>query len=254
MDRWIGRVALVTGSSVGIGKAISKALVECGLKVVGCARNIDQLKQLESDLNANKTKGSFKAIKCDLRQESEIKSMFDEIRSTFGRIDICINNAGLAKDAPIIDGNTEFWREMLDVNVTALSICTREAISLMRDNDINDGHIIHLSSLSGHRLVPSSATHFYGATKYAVRALAEGLRQELRAIKSGIRVTLISPGVVETEFSVRLQNIKEKNIDPYANNPHVKAEDISQIVVNVLQMPPHVEINDVLIRPTFQLL
>ncbi|CAG2168672.1 unnamed protein product [Oppiella nova] len=252
MDRWVGRVALVTGSSVGIGRAISASLVEHGLKVVGCARNINQLNELEAELSAKKLKGSFKGIKCDLRRESDIKSMFEEIKSTFGRIDICINNAGLAKDAPLISGDTEFWREMLDVNVTALSICTRESIQLMQTNNISDGHIIHVSSMSGHRIVPSSATHFYGATKFAVRALAEGLRQELRAINSGIRITLVSPGMVETEFAVRLTNSKEKGFDPYADTPCIKAEDISQIVVNILQMPAHVEINDVLVRPTFQ--
>ncbi|CAG2123266.1 unnamed protein product, partial [Medioppia subpectinata] len=128
---WFGRVALVTGSSVGIGRAIASSLVEHGLKVVGCARNIDQLNELESELKAKKLKGSFKAIKCDLRQESDIKAMFEEIGSSFGRIDICINNAGLAKDAPLITGDTESWREMLDVNVTALSVCTRESIKLM---------------------------------------------------------------------------------------------------------------------------
>ena len=141
---------------------------------------------------------------------------------------------------------------MLDVNVTALSICTREAIQLMNEKGINDGHIVHVSSMSGHRVVPSSATHFYSATKFAVRALAEGLRQELRAMKSGIRVTLISPGVVETEFALRLQD-REKGQQFYANSPAIKAEEIAQIVVNVLQMPAHVEINDVLVRPTHQI-
>ena len=140
---------------------------------------------------------------------------------------------------------------MLDVNVTALSVCTREAIQLMLSKDISDGHIIHVSSISGHRVAPSPSTHFYSATKFAVRALAEGLRQELRAIKSGIRVTLISPGVVETEFALRLHD-KEKGQQFYANSPAIKAKDIADIVINVLKMPAHVEINDVLIRPTHQ--
>lgn len=159
---------------------------------------------------------------------------------------------GLAKDAPLLSGETEHWREMLDVNVVALSVCTREAIQLMADSQVTDGHIIHVSSMSGHRIVPSAATHFYGATKFAVRALAEGLRQELRAMKSGIRVTLISPGLVETEFAIRLQESIEKGKEVYANSPSIKAEDIAQVVVNVLSLPAHVEVNDVLIRPTHQ--
>lgn len=142
---------------------------------------------------------------------------------------------------------------MLDLNVLALSICSRESIKLMLENNINDGHIVDISSMSGHRITQSSATHFYGATKFAVKALAEGLRQELRALKSGIRISLISPGMVETQFAKRLVNSDDKNFDPYSDKPVIKAEDISQIVVNVLQMPAHVEINDVLIRPTHQM-
>ena len=158
----------------------------------------------------------------------------------------------MAKDAPLVSGETESWREMLDVNVLALSVCTREAIQLMGDSKVTDGHIIHVSSMSGHRVVPSAATHFYSATKFAVRALAEGLRQELRAMKSGIRVTLISPGVVETEFAIRLQEDKQKGLEFYTNSPSINAEDIAQIVVNVISLPAHVEVNDVLIRPTHQ--
>jgi NADP-dependent 3-hydroxy acid dehydrogenase YdfG len=187
-----------------------------------------------------------------LRLESDIKAVFDQIKSRFGKLDICINNAGLAHNSPLIDGNTDEWREMIDVNVLGLSITTREAIRLMLDSDINDGQIINLNSMGGHRTLPNSATHFYSATKFAVRALTEGLRQELRQLKSGIRVAQISPGMVETEFAPRLLKDKEKAAAHYSSIKCLQADDIAQVVIDILELPNHVEINDVLIRPTQQ--
>ncbi|CAL1260834.1 unnamed protein product [Larinioides sclopetarius] len=109
MERWGGRIALVTGASVGIGAAICRALVQHGIVVVGCARNVDKIKEIaEEDADV--------FFRCDVTQESEILSMFDQIRRTFGRLDICINNAGLSHDAPLLTGNTEDWRNMLDVS------------------------------------------------------------------------------------------------------------------------------------------
>jgi len=252
MNRWSGKVALVTGASVGIGKAICKKLAQNGVNVVGCARNTDQLNQISQEIAGQQFSGTFTAIPCDLRLESDIKAVFDQIKSRFGKLDICINNAGLAHNSPLIDGNTDEWREMIDVNVLGLSITTREAIRLMLDSNINDGQIINLNSMGGHRTLPNSATHFYSATKFAVRALTEGLRQELRQLKSGIRVAQISPGMVETEFALRLLNDKEKAAAHYSSIKCLQADDIAQVVIDILELPNHVEINDVLIRPTQQ--
>ncbi len=236
------KVALVTGGSSGIGKALVSELLAQGCVVASCARRVDQLKKVSDSEN-------LLALQVDLRSEKEILKMFAHIQSKLGGVDILINNAGLGHEVSLIDGPTESWREMLDVNVLALSICTREAVKQMQ-NKQNTGHIIHVGSMAGHR-VPSIAA-FYSATKFAVRALTEGLRQELRAAKSSIRVGEISPGVVETEFLDKYFNDKVKAKQVYSGICSLQATDVARAVVYMLQQPKHVEVHDILMRPTEQ--
>uniref|UniRef100_A0A3B4GN56 Dehydrogenase/reductase SDR family member 11 n=1 Tax=Pundamilia nyererei TaxID=303518 RepID=A0A3B4GN56_9CICH len=206
MERWKGRVALVTGASVGIGAAVARALVQQGMRVVGCARNVDKIEKLAAECQSAGYSGTLIPYKCDLSNEEEILSMFSAIKTLHKGVDVCINNAGLAHNEPLLSGRTEGWRNMIDVNVLALSICTREAYKSMKERNVDDGHIININSMGGHRVVPSADEHFYCATKYAVTALTEGIRQELREANTHIRATCISPGIVETEFAFRHHN------------------------------------------------
>uniref|UniRef100_A0A9J7Y4M6 Dehydrogenase/reductase SDR family member 11 n=1 Tax=Cyprinus carpio carpio TaxID=630221 RepID=A0A9J7Y4M6_CYPCA len=206
MERWKGRVALVTGASVGIGAAVARALVQHGMKVVGCARNVDKIEKLAAECQSAGYSGTLIPYKCDLCNEEEILSMFSAIKTLHQGVDVCINNAGLAHNEPLLSGRTEGWRNMIDVNILALAICTREAYQSMKERHVDDGHIININSMGGHRMVPSADEHFYCATKYAVTAMTEGLRQELREAKTHIRATSISPGIVETEFAFRHHN------------------------------------------------
>ncbi|XP_070573644.1 dehydrogenase/reductase SDR family member 11-like [Ptychodera flava] len=250
MERWIGRVALVTGASVGLGKAISKALVEHGMVVYGCARDVDKIKSYSEQLKSKSAKGSLHAVKCDLRNEEEILSMFEEIKNNHGGVDVCINNAGINFDTTLLDGRTDQWRNMLDVNVLALSICTREAVKQMKEKNIDDGHIIHMNSMSGHRFA-SKGEHFYTGNKFMVTALTEGLRRELRAMGSHIRVSCISPAVVEgTEIGKRSRGEMVNSIR-FPFKP-LEPQDIADMVVYILAAPPHMEIHDILVRGTGQ--
>uniref|UniRef100_A0A3B5BBP2 Dehydrogenase/reductase (SDR family) member 11b n=1 Tax=Stegastes partitus TaxID=144197 RepID=A0A3B5BBP2_9TELE len=133
--------------------------------------------------------GVLVPIKCDLSKEEKILSMFAAIKEQHKGVDVCINNAGLARPDQLLNGKTGGWKTMLDVNVIGLSICTREAYQSMKERNVDDGHIIHINSMSGHRTTPMADIHFYSATKFAVTALTEGLRQELREAKSHIRAT-----------------------------------------------------------------
>ncbi|XP_047247951.1 dehydrogenase/reductase SDR family member 11-like isoform X3 [Girardinichthys multiradiatus] len=240
MDRWTGRVALVTGASVGIGAIIAKELVRFGMKVVGCARNVDKIQALAVECQTAGYSGVLIPYKCDLTSVEDIQSMFAAIKAKHKGVDVCINNAGVAHPEHLLSGKTSGWKNMLDVNVLALSICSREAYQSMKERKIDDGHIMNLNS----------DVHFYTVTKYAVSALTEGLRQELREAKTHIRATSISPGMVETEFIYRLYSDNpEKAKAAYSRFKTLEAIDVANAVVYVLSAPPHVEIGELLFRP-----
>ncbi|XP_070572620.1 dehydrogenase/reductase SDR family member 11-like isoform X2 [Ptychodera flava] len=250
MERWMNRVALVTGASVGIGKAISKALVEHGMIVYGCARDVDKIKSHSEELESQSAKGSLRAVKCDLRNEEEILSMFAEIKRNHGGVDVCINNAGLNFRETLLNGDTNHWKNILDVNVLALSICTREAVKQMMERHIDDGHIIHINSTYGRSPSTDPMANFYAATKCMVTALTEGLRRELRELGSHIRVTSISPGTVrDTEITLRASSGDEELVrNKFTSKEALVPKDVADMVVYTLAAPPHMEINDIIVR------
>ncbi|XP_064618791.1 dehydrogenase/reductase SDR family member 11-like [Lineus longissimus] len=251
MERWVGRIALVTGASSGIGAEMTRTLVKRGMKVVGCARTIEGIEAIAEELKDEK--GSVLPIQCDLRDTEQIAAMFKKIRQTddFGGVDVCVNNAGVAFSAPLAEGNEEKWRAMLELNVLGLSVVTREAIKSMKARNVNDGHIIHINSMCGHQVTPVADAHFYSATKYAVTALTEGLRQELRAMKTNIRVTSISPGFVETAFFEVLFDGDQKKIESlFKSITPLQASDVADALIYALSAPARVQVHDILIRST----
>lgn len=239
-------VAIVTGASSGIGLAIAQHLSNAGYDLALCARRHERLAAIRKDLEASG--GTVLAQTVDLRDEAQILSFFTAVDERFGRLDVLVNNAGLGHKEPLMTGKTDAWREMLDVNVLALCICTREAVQRMTPE--NSGHIVHISSMSGHR-VPAIAG-IYSATKFAVRSLSETLRRELRAAQSNIRISSVSPGIVETEFAKKYHQSAEKAQETYGQFPVLQADDIAKSVLYILQQPQHVEVNDILVRPSQQ--
>ncbi len=248
-------IAVVTGASSGIGLAIARRLAAEGYDLAICARRKDRLEAAAERLRRQDINVLSQVV--DLRDEAQILSFFAAVKTRWGRLDALINNAGLGHKASLMSGETEAWREMFEVNVLALCICTREAIALMKTNDTHNpitggaGHVLHVSSMSGHR-VPE-ITGVYSATKFAVRSLTETLRRELRAAKSPIRITSVSPGIVETEFAEKYHQSAQKAQNTYGQFPVLQAVDIANTVVYALSQPAHVEINDILVRPTQQL-
>ncbi len=240
------KVALVTGASSGIGEAIAKTLYTAGYDLVLAARRQERLKVLADSFEDPSRVLIFQT---DLRDPSSIASLFTALREKWGGVDVLINNAGLGRFAPLTSGDEELWREMLEVNVLGLCICTREAIKDMRTRGDN-GHIIHISSMASHRVPGGSGV--YSATKFAVRSLTEGLRLELRALNSKIRVGAISPGFVETEFAEVYHGDAAKAEETYSRYKVLESRDVAATCLHLLEMPEHVQIHDVLMRPTEQ--
>ena len=245
-----GRTALVTGASSGIGTETARALAAAGATLVVSARRRDRLDALAAELE--KAGAAVLPVTADMRREDDIVRCFAAARERFGGVDVLVNNAGLGRSAPISSAATELWREMLEVNVLGLAIATREAIRDMERRG-TAGHVVNVASMASHR-VPGPESGMYSATKFAVRALTEGVRQELRARQSAIRVSLVSPGYVATEFADvfagkpgALQTLQAR-----LNVKMLDAVDVARAIVWVLTQPPHVEVHDVLVRPTEQ--
>jgi NADP-dependent 3-hydroxy acid dehydrogenase YdfG len=244
---WRGATALVTGASSGIGRAIALRLAREGMNVVGCARREAALEALARERPAEG--GEIVPFVADLRDEEQILRMFRAVRERFGGVGVLVNNAGLGRHAPLASGATADWREMLEVNVLALCVCAREALRDMRARG-DRGHVVHVSSMAGHRVPEGSGV--YAATKHAVRALTEALRLELREAASAVRVSSVSPGYVETEFAVHYHRSEEAARRTYGRYRCLQPEDIADAVAWLIGQPAHVEVHDVLLRPTEQ--
>lgn len=247
MEHWRDRVAIVTGASSGIGQAVASLLAAAGMRVVMAARRADRLNALCEQMRAEGRVAM--AVATDVRDESQVASLFRRARETWGGVDVLINNAGLGHSAPLMTGATELWREMVEVNLLGLCMCTREAVQDMQRRG-SAGHIIHISSMAAHRVPPGSGV--YAATKYGVRALTEALRQELREAHSPIRVTAISPGFVETEFAVVFHKSAEAARKTYSRFQVLEPRDVANAVIYALSQPAHVQVHDVLMRPREQ--
>ncbi len=243
-NRWAGRVALVTGASSGIGAAVAAELVELGMQVVLAARRLERLTELAARCGDNAA-----AMAVDLRDPQAIERLFQQIRAAYGGVDVLVNSAGLGRETPLVGGSVDAWREMLDLNVLALCVCTSEAVSDMRRRG-DDGHVIHLSSMAAHRVPQGSG--MYSATKYAVRSLTEGLRQELRELGSDIRVSSVSPGYVATEFHQGYFGSAQRAQATYSQFPVLQPADVAKSVRYILEAPPHMQVHDLLLRPTRQ--
>ncbi|RXG50956.1 Dehydrogenase/reductase SDR family member 11 [Armadillidium vulgare] len=241
MEKWKGRVALVTGASSGIGAAMCEDLVKHGMKVVGAARRKEKMQKASREVK----KGKLVAMKCDLTKDEEVIAVFDQIKKQFNGVDVCINNAGFTNNKPLLSGQPSEWREMLDVNVVALCLVAKLAVLSMRERKVDDGHIVNICSKAGHSVSPLSEFHFYSSTKFAVKALTEGLRQELEELNSKIRVSQVSPGVAKTNFYSRFSD--ERMDELHKMLPPMEPENIVDAIIYLLSVPPSVEVRDIIV-------
>ncbi|CAL7944503.1 unnamed protein product [Xylocopa violacea] len=241
MKRWAGKVAIVTGASSGIGVAISRSLVSHGVKVAGLARRMDKLQEIAKELGKDK----FFAVECDLRKEEDILKAFKLVEKQFGGADILVNNAGIAIPKKIIDSDTEEYRKIIETNLIAPAICAREAMqSLIKRKAA--GHIININSIAGSYaesiFMPLG---MYSASKYGLRALGTELRHEIVMSQLNIKITNISPGVVDTQMIQAL--FKERDRPQQLKS--LEDKDIAEAAIYALGTPESVEIPEITIIP-----
>lgn len=241
-----GKVALVTGASSGIGEATAIALATEGAKVAVSARRSDRLESLVKRINDSG--GQALPIVADVAEETQAQDMVTKTQAEFGRVDILVNNAGVMLLGTIDGANTEDWRRMVNTNILGLLYATHAALPIMKSQ--GEGHIVNISSVAGR--VAQAGAGVYNATKWGVCGLSEALRQEVH--KDKIRVTIIEPGAVATELTHHITDSQAKErISKWIESiKPLESEDIANAIVYAVTQPAHVNVNEILIRPTDQ--
>lgn len=261
MDRWVGRTAVVTGASAGIGAAIAVAIADAGLNVVGLARRPHLVEELNKQITVGK--GKIIGKRCDISSSEEIIEVFEAISEQFGGINILINNAGISEMGTLTDAgekivSDEAIERVLKTNTLGMVICSREAVKYMKKTG-EPGHIVNINSIGGH-YVPAALGiprfNIYYGSKHAVQATSEAMRLEFSHSKANIKITCVSPAGVRTDMTIASAAHKSdptQDTSPHAPIPAIgllEAKDIADAVMNVLATPPRVNITAVTIRPT----
>jgi NADP-dependent 3-hydroxy acid dehydrogenase YdfG len=222
-------VFLITGASSGIGAATARAAADAGYRLALAARSVDKLQALAADLGGD---DRALAIKCDVTEWADQEAMVAEVLDRFGQLDVAFANAGFGAKRGFLNETPEYWRSMVLTNVYGAALTIRATVEALT---ASTGHLLLTGSVAGRRALPGS---LYSATKWAVTAMGEGARQELNG--TGVRVTLIEPGAVDTPF--------------FDNQPKTAlvAEDVARAIMYAVSQPPSVDVNEILIRATSQ--
>ena len=232
MSRLEGKTILVTGASSGIGRALANQLLGCGANVLGVSRNPASLPE------------GVVPLKADLTQRDEVQAIFSQL----GCIDALVNCAGVAYMSRIIDGNPTDWEEMWRVNVMALTLCSQLSL---RHFPEKGGRIINVSSMSGHRVPPTGG--FYAPTKFAVRAISDSMRHEIKAVGIPVQIGTVSPGFVDTPLLDLYFRGREDQLQKTRQSmTMLQPEDVAECILTMLASPAHVEIGDIQLRSSDQ--
>ncbi len=238
------KIVVITGASSGLGAATARYLAGHGAKVVLGARRSERVDALASEIN--EAGGTALAVETDVTQREQVTRLVDTAVDSFGRIDVLLNNAGIMLLSPLERLLVEEWVQMVDVNIIGVLNGIAEALPHMRQQ--MGGQIINVSSVAGHKVISSGAV--YSATKFAVRALSEGLRQEAKPYN--IRTTVLSPGALSTEL---IDRINEPDIEAAVRARTtfaIPAEHFAKMVAFAISQPAEVDVNEILFRPTLQ--
>ncbi|WP_437273057.1 SDR family oxidoreductase [Staphylococcus aureus] len=224
------KIAVVTGAGSGIGEAIATLLHEEGAKVVLAGRNKEKLQNVANQLSQD----SVKVVPTDVTNKEEVDELIKIAQQTFGGLDIVINSAGQMLSSKITDYQVDEWDSMIDVNIKGTLYTVQAALPTMLEQ--SSGHLINIASISSFEVTKSST--IYSATKAAVHTITQGLEKELA--KTGVKVTSISPGMVDTAITAAYNPSDRKKLDP---------QDIAEAVLYALTQPSHVNVNEITVRP-----
>ena len=240
------KVIVITGASSGIGYSTAKALAKKGAKIVAGARRLDRLETLKKEITDDG--GEIIICETDVTKKSDCDNLVKQAIDKYGTVDVLINNAGLMPLSFVKSLKIDEWDRMIDVNIKGVLYCTAAVIPTMIEK--KSGHIVNISSVAGRIVFPAGSV--YCATKHAVTAFTEGLRQELSPRKN-IRVTSIEPGVVQTELTNTITDESlEKFVETSKQMEALKADDIANAIVFAIDAPNHMSVNEILVRPTTQ--
>ncbi|MEG3130811.1 SDR family oxidoreductase [Pantoea cypripedii] len=239
------KVIVITGASSGMGEAAARHLADKGARIVLAARRSDRIDALAKDISAKG--GKAIAVATDVTRADDVQKLVDTAISMWGRIDVLINNAGVMPLSSLDQAKVSEWDMMIDVNLRGVLHGIAAALPIMKAQQ--SGHIINTASVAGHLVFPTSAV--YSATKFAVRAVTEGLRKEASAYN--VRATIISPGAVSTEL---LDHISDKDVQAanqdYVGKVGIPPDSYARMVAFAISQPEDVGVNEIIFRPTAQ--
>jgi len=235
-----GKVVAITGASSGIGEATARVLAGLGMRVVIGARRTDQLERLAGEIRA--AGGDVRVRAVDVTQRAEVEAFVGVAEAEFGRLDVMVNNAGLMPLSPLRALKVEEWDRMVDVNIKGVLYGVAAALPVMEAQ--GSGQIINLSSIGGHRVTPTAAV--YCATKFAVRAISDGLRQET----DRIRVTVISPGVTTSELASTISDPIAREEMAAFRAVAISPDAVARAIAYAIEQPEDVDVSEIIVRPT----
>lgn len=239
-----GKVVVITGASSGLGETTARHLASKGASVVLGARRIDNLEKIAKEIR--EAGGKAEVLKMDVTNASEVKALVDKAVSSFGKIDVLINNAGLMAIAPISETKVEEWDKMIDINIKGVLYGIAAVLPIFQNQ--SSGHIINLSSVAGIKVFSPGGT-VYSGTKFAVRAITEGLRHE---VGGAIRTTSIEPGAIDSELKHGSSHEESSaNVKEFYKNA-IPSDSIARAIAYAIEQPNDVDVNEIVIRPTVQ--
>ena len=247
MESLKNKIVFITGASAGIGKACAEAFAQEGAKLILTARRIERIEALAKELKEKHGTESL-TFRLDVKNRKEVEEKIAGLPAEWQAVDILVNNAGLGRGLnKLYEDNVDGWEEMIDTNVKGLLYVTRNLVPGMVER--GKGHVINIGSIAGHEAYPKGSV--YCATKHAVAAITRSLRMDL--LGTGVRVSSVDPGMVETEFSiVRFYGDEQKAKDVYKGLTPLTGQDIAEAVVFCATRPPHANINEMIIMPSAQ--